>query len=89
MPAHPLQAIDDTAAQLELSRLRSHSLRHGCVLNLKRQKVAAADGAAHVCMSTYMWENVYGLEDGEVVGEELTPGIVGSSSRKRRAGEAV
>ena len=84
-----MQVMDETAAQLELSRLRSHSLRHGCVLNLKRQKVDAAKGAAHVCMSTYMWENVYGLEDGEVVGEELTPGIVGSASRKRKAMDAA
>ena len=73
---------------IDLRLFRSHSLRHGCVLNLKRQKVSTADGATHVCMSTYMWENVYGLEDGEVVGEELTPHIVGSASHKRQASDS-
>ena len=65
---------------MPLALFRSHSLRHGCVHNLKRQEVPSSEGAAHVCMSLYMWENVYGMEGAEDVGERVTPGIAGQSA---------
>ena len=74
------RAMDPLAPQLLLSLFRSHSMRHGCVFNLKRSGVDPGDGAAHVCMSRYMWDNVYGLEDAEVVGERITGELVGMAA---------
>ena len=69
--------IDKKAHLLRTELFRPHSDRHGCVLNLKRLGVPAQKGSVHCCMSQHMWDTVYGLEDGEVVGAELTPQVVG------------
>jgi acyl-CoA synthetase (AMP-forming)/AMP-acid ligase II len=67
---------------------RVHGLRHGAVYNLKRLNVPSEKGAALLCMSVYMWENVYGLEDAEESGEVLLPDVVGSSASVLAAGAA-
>ena len=38
-------------------------------------------GAALLCMSEYMWENVYGLEDAEESGEVLLPDVVSTQTK--------
>ena len=38
--------------------------------------VPSEKGAALLCMSVYMWETVYGLEDAEESGEVLLPDVV-------------
>ena len=72
----------DVAEALWLAACCVRTQRHGCVLNLKRLKVTADVGAPHVCMSKYMWDNVYGLEDATTAGESITPAIVGSARRR-------
>ena len=51
------------------------------MFNLKAVGVSADRGAPFLCMSTHMWETVYGLEDAEQMGDQVLPGIVGSSGR--------
>ena len=43
-------------------------------------------GAALLCMSVFMWEKVYGLEDAEESGEVVLPDVVGSSAAVLAAG---
>ena len=72
--------IDPNSAKIPLHLFHTHCMRHGCVLNLKRAGVTADEGAAHVCMTRLMWDNVYGQEDAVAVGERITPGAVGRSA---------
>ena len=72
---------DPSSPKLREELWRPHGLRHGAVFNLKAVGVSADRGAPFLCMSTHMWETVYGLEDAEQMGDELLPGIVGSSGR--------
>lgn len=72
--------IDPNSAKIPLHLFHTHSMRHGCVLNLKRAGVTADDGAAHVCMTRLVWDNVYGQEDAITIGERITPGAVGRSA---------
>ena len=81
------RAMDERATQLNLAHFRSHCMRHGCVHNLKRQRVAPSDGAAHVCMSLHMWETVYGMEVAEEVGARVTAGMVGRKRPRSYAGD--
>jgi hypothetical protein len=74
------------APKLKEELWRVHGLRHGAVYNLKRLNVPSEKGAALLCMSVYMWENVYGLEDAEESGEVLLPDVVGSSASVLAAG---
>ena len=74
------RALDAGLPWLDVKLLRTHSDRHGAVLNLKRLGVGADKGAPFLCMSRELWDTVYGLEDGVVSGEELTPAVVGSST---------
>ena len=74
------------APKLKEELWRVHGLRHGAVYNLKRLNVPSEKGAALLCMSMYMWENVYGLEDAEESGEVLLPDVVGSSASVLAAG---
>jgi hypothetical protein len=76
--------VDASVPHIPLALFRTHSMRHGAVLNLKRMRVAPSEGAAHVCMSLYMWENVYGLELAQVIGEEFTGAIAGSAAKRPR-----
>lgn len=77
--------MDPSLPRLPVELFRPHSDRHGAVLNFKRAGWTADKGAPHVCMSEYMWHNVYGLQDAITIGEELTPGVV---RPRRRAGDA-
>ena len=74
------------APKLKEELWRVHGLRHGAVYNLKHLNVPSEKGAALLCMSVYMWENVYGLEDAEESGEVLLPDVVGSSAAVLAAG---
>ena len=68
------------AIKLDVERFRTHSDRHGAVLNMKRAQVDPNDGAAHCCMSRRMWDSTYGMEDAVTVGERVTPHVVGVSA---------
>ena len=75
---------DPQAVQLPVELLRSHSDRHGCVYNLKALGVTADTGAPHVCMSRYMWDNVYGIEDAVTLGERLNQHTGGGGAAPAR-----
>ena len=74
------------APKLKEELWRVHGLRHGAVYNLKRLGVPSEKGAALLCMSVFMWENVYGVEDAEESGEVVLPDVVGSSAAVLAAG---
>jgi hypothetical protein len=59
------------ATLIDVRLLRTHSDRHGAVLNLKRSGANADEASTHCCMSKHHWEKTYGLEDGVEVGERL------------------
>ena len=73
--------LDPYMPKLREELWRPHGLRHGAVQNLKALGVTADRGAPFLCMSTYMWETVYGLEDAVEVGEQVSLDVVGSSAR--------
>ena len=73
--------LDEHMAKLREELWRPHGLRHGAVQNLKALGVTADRGAPFLCMSKYMWETVYGLEDAVEVGDQVSLDVVGNSAR--------
>lgn len=66
--------------QLDVVRFRFYSLRHGAAYNLKFKDVDKVKAAAHLLMGTYVYEHVYGLEEGISAGAKFVPNLVGKGA---------
>ena len=81
--------LDPKASTIFVPNFRVHSLRHGAVKNGKHLKVDRNGHAAHLCMSSDIYERKYGLEDATSVGEEVTGQVVNSRQRTQGAPAAA
>ena len=81
--------LDAEAPTIFVPNFRVHSLRHGAVKNGKQMKVDRNGHAAHLCMTSDIYERKYGLEDATSVGEEVTGQVVNSRQRMQGAPAAA
>ena len=80
-------SVDATSKQLNVKRIRVHTLRHSAARNMKNRNVPAWKAASFLRMSEKLYNDVYGSQHASSLVEELTPGVVGSSGATAEAAE--
>ena len=83
------RSIDKASKQLDVTRIRVHSLRHGAARNMKDRDVPPWKAAPFLRMTEPLFTAVYGMQHATSLVEELTPGVVGCSGSMAAAAEAA
>lgn len=66
--------------KLDETAFRVYSLRHGAAYNCKRSQMNKVQAAAHLCMSEHVYEHVYGVEEGDEAGVQITRNLIGGAT---------